>query len=221
MENKSRQMAGFLIFGTHRTNQNMQRLDLSTWWQNMANFEKIFWVIAILFSLMFLVQAVLSFTGGDSDSDSAMGDADVSIDADDGLGHQFFTIKNMIAFFTVFGWTGIAFIKGGMSQAVTVGAAFVAGALMVTMMMLLFRSMSKLKHSGTLELSNALNKIGETYLMIPAQRNGYGKVHIKVQGSLKELQAITDDVNAIPTGKLVKVVEILNNNILIVSSNLS
>jgi hypothetical protein len=212
-------MAGFLIFGIHRTSQNMQLLDISTWWQNIAFFEKIFWVIAILFSVLFLIQAILSFTGGDSDT--AMGDADVSIDSDDGLGHQFFTIKNLIAFFTVFGWTGIAFIKGGMSQGITIGAALGAGVLMVAMMMVLFRSMSKLKHSGTLELSNALNKIGETYLVIPAQRNGYGKVHIKVQGSLKELQAITDDAMAIPTGKLVKVVEILNNSILIVSSNLS
>ena len=197
----------------------MQLLDISAWWQNIAFFEKIFWVIAILFSLLFVIQAILSFTGGDSDS--AMGDADVSIDADDGLGHQFFTIKNLIAFFTIFGWTGIAFIKGGMSEAITIGAALLAGVLMVAMMMLLFRGMSRLKHSGTLELSNALNKIGETYLVIPAQRNGYGKIHIKVQGSLQELQAITDDTTAIPTGKLVKVVEILNNSILIVSSNLS
>ena len=197
----------------------MQLLDISTWWQNMAFFEKIFWVIAIVFSLLFLIQAIMSFAGGDSDT--ALGDADVSVEMDDGLGHQFFTIKNLIAFFTIFGWTGIAFIKGGMSQGITIGAALLAGALMVAMMMLLFRSMSRLKHSGTLEISNAMHKIGETYLVIPAQRNGYGKVHIKVQGSLQELQAITDEVNAIPTGKLVKVVEILNNNILIVSSNLS
>lgn len=197
----------------------MQLLDLATWWQNIAFFDKIFWVIAILFSTLFFFQAIMSFTAGDGDS--AMGDADSSIADDDGIGHQFFTIKNLIAFFTIFGWTGIAFIKGGMSQGVTILAAVVAGTLMVVMMMFLFRSMSKLKHSGTLELSNALNKIGETYLVIPAQRNGYGKVHIKVQGSLQELQAVTDDENPIPTGKLVKVIEILNNNILIVSSKLS
>ncbi len=193
-------------------------LDISTWWQGAPFFEKIFWVIAILFSALFLVQAIMSFTG---DGDSAEGDADASVIDDDGIGYQFFTIKNLVAFFTVFGWTGIAFIKGGMSKGLTIGAAVLAGTLMVAIMAFLFRSMSKLKHSGTLEISNALNKIGETYLFIPAQRNGYGKVHIKVQGSLQELQAITDDEKDIPTGKLVKVVEILNNNILIVSSKLS
>jgi hypothetical protein len=213
-------MAGFLIFGIHRTNQpTMRLLDISSWWQATPFFEKTFWIIAILFTLLFLVQAILSFTSGDGDS--AMGDADVSIDHDAGVGYQFFTIKNLIAFFTVFGWTGIACIRGDMNKGTTIAAALIAGTLMMVMMALVFRSMSRLKHSGTLQISNALNKIGETYLFIPAQRNGYGKVHIKVQGSLQELQAITDDEKDIPTGKLVKVVEILNNSILIVSSNLS
>ena len=197
----------------------MLLLDLSSWWQSTPFFEKIFWVIAILFTLLFLIQAILSFAGGDGDA--ATGEADVSIDHDDGMGYQFFTIKNLIAFFTVFGWTGIACIRGDMSKTFTIGVAFISGFLMMVMMALLFRSMSRLKHSGTLQISNALNKIGETYLFIPAKRNGYGKVHIKVQGSLQELQAITDDETDIPTGKLVKVVEILNSNILIVSSNLS
>jgi len=197
----------------------MLLLDISSWWQTTAFFEKIFWIIAILFSILFLLQAILSFTGGDGDA--ASGEADVSIDDDAGMGYQFFTIKNLIAFFTVFGWTGIACIRGDMNKTVTIGVAFIAGSLMMIMMALLFRSMSRLKHSGTLQISNALNKIGETYLIIPAKRNGYGKVHIKVQGSIKELQAITDDETNIPTGKLVKVVEILNNNILIVSSDLS
>ncbi len=107
-----------------------------------------------------------------------------------------------------------------MDKGITIGAALVAGALMVAIMAFLLRGMSRLKHSGTLEISNALNKIGETYLFIPAKRNGYGKVHIKVQGSLQELQAITDDETDIPTGKLVKVTQVVNSNILVVSASL-
>jgi len=194
-------------------------LDISSWWQSMATFEKMFWIIALVFSLLFLVQTILSFAGGDGDE--AFGDADSAVGHDEGIDYGFFTIKNFIAFFTIFGWTGIAMIKGNVGKVLTVGIALAAGVLVVALMMLLFRSMSRLKHSGTLQISNALNKIGEAYLFIPAKRNGYGKVHIKVQGSLQELQAITDDETDIPTGKLVKVVEILNNNILIVSSNLS
>ena len=48
-----------------------------------------------------------------------------------------------------------------------------------------------------------------------------GKVHIKVQGSLHELQAITDDETQIATGKLVKVKAVINDSVLIVTSDLS
>lgn len=161
----------------------------------------------------------MSFIGGDGDVSA--GDADDYIGGDDGIGYQFFTIKNMIAFFTVFGWTGIAGINGGLSKGLTIGLALLAGSLMVVMMAALFRSMNKLKQSGTLQIKNAVGIIAETYLFIPAKRSGFGKIHIKVQGSLHELQAMTDDEEQIATGKLVKVTSVINDSILLVTSNLS
>ncbi|HYC29593.1 MAG TPA: hypothetical protein VEB42_12260, partial [Chitinophagaceae bacterium] len=85
-------------------------LDISSWWQSLASFEKILWAIAIVFSLLFLVQAIIS--AGSGDEGSASGDADNAIGHDDGIDYQFFTIKNFIAFFTMFGWVGIAAYKG-------------------------------------------------------------------------------------------------------------
>lgn len=197
----------------------MNLLDISSWWQSLVMFEKIFWVFALLFSFLFVIQLIMAFAGGDGDL--AAGDADDYIGHDDGIGYQFFTIKNLIAFFTVFGWTGIACIKGGMSKGLTIGIALLAGSIMVVMMAFLFRSLSRLKQSGTLQMKNAIGLIAETYLFIPAGREGFGKIHIKVQGSLHELQAITDDTEKIPTGKLVKVVGIVNDSVLLVTSNLS
>ena len=197
----------------------MNLLDISSWWQSLVMFEKIFWVFALLFSFLFVIQLIMAFAGGDGDL--AAGDADDYIGHDDGIGYQFFTIKNLIAFFTVFGWTGIACIKGGMSKGLTIGIALLAGSIMVVMMAFLFRSMSRLKQSGTLQMKNAIGLVAETYLFIPASRGGFGKIHIKVQGSLHELQVITDDTEKIPTGKLVKVVGIVNDSVLLVTSNLS
>lgn len=197
----------------------MTLLDFSSWWQSKPTFEQIFWAFALLFSLFFLLQLVLSFISGDSDTSG--GDADHYVGDDDGAGHQFFTIKNLVAFFTIFGWTGVAAIQGGMSKGVTIGMAVLAGSLMVVMMMILFRSMNKLKQSGTLQMKNAVGIIGETYLFIPPAREGFGKVHLKVQGSLHELQAITDDTEKIATGKLVKVLDVINDNVLLVTANLS
>jgi hypothetical protein len=194
-------------------------LDISSWWQNLADFDKIFWGIALLFSLLFLLQTILSFAGGDGDS--SFGDADASIDGDHGIGYGFFTIKNMVAFFTIFGWTGLALIKGNASKGVTIAVALAAGVAIVLMMLFLFRSMSKLKQSGTLLIGNAVGKTAEVYLFIPAKREGFGKVHIQLQGSLRELNAITDDEEAIATGRIIKVTAIVNNNTLIVTSTIS
>jgi uncharacterized membrane protein len=197
----------------------MLLLDISTWWQSMPVFDKIFWAIALLFTFLFLIQTILSFAAGDGDS--AFGDADTAVGHDDGISYGFFTIKNFIAFFTIFGWTGIAFSKGNIAKPLVVVLALIAGILMVLMMMFLFRSMSKLKQSGTLQMQNAIDKMAETYLFIPARRNGFGKVHIKLQGSLRELQAITDDETDIATGKLVKVLSVINESTLVVTTKLS
>ena len=194
-------------------------LDISSWWQALNSMEKIFWGISLLFSALFLIQLVLSFIAGDGDS--SLGDADEYISGDEGTGHQFFTIKNLIAFFTIFGWTGIACLKGGMSKGIAIAIAVLAGSLVVIIMAFLFKSMSKLKQSGTLQIKNAVGLIAETYLFIPPKRGGFGKVHVKVQGSLHELQAITDDEEQIATGKLVKITAVINNAVLLVTSKLS
>jgi uncharacterized membrane protein len=197
----------------------MVLLDISSWWQGMDFFAQIFWSIALLFSLLFLIQMVVSFVGGDGDA--ASGDADDYVSGDDGIGYQFFTIRNMIAFFAFFGWAGVAGISGGLHRGLTILIALLAGSVVVAMMAFLFRSMSKLKQSGTLQIKNAIGLVAETYLFIPASRGGFGKVHIKVQGSLHELQAITDDAEQIATGRLVKVTGIINDSVLVVTSSLS
>lgn len=197
----------------------MTLLDLTTWWQSLPDFEKIFWGFAILFSLLFLIQTIMSFAAGDGDA--IIGDADMAIDGDDGIDHGFFTIKNFIAFFTIFGWTGIALSKGSVSKPVTIIVALLAGVAVVSIMVFIMRAMNKLRQSGTFQIRQSLHKTAETYLLIPAARSGFGKVHIRVQGSLRELNAVTDDVAEIPTGKLVKVTGVIDENILLVTSQVS
>lgn len=197
----------------------MLLLDISSWWQAMGSFEKILWAIALVFSILFIIQSVMSAAGGDTGE--AHGHADEYVSGDDGIGYQFFTIKNMVAFFTMFGWVGVAAYKGGASEWLTIVAALIGGVIMVGIMALLFRNVSRLKHSGTMDITNAMEQVGETYLFIPAKRGGIGKVHVKVQGSLRELQALTDDALDIPTGKIIKVTGILNNKILLVTAAIS
>ena len=55
-------------------------LTMSGWWSEMATFEKIYWLIAIPFSILFLIQLVLTFVGGDVDQMAADGDVEMTFD---------------------------------------------------------------------------------------------------------------------------------------------
>lgn len=186
---------------------------LSEWWNNLQGFELILWCIALFFSALFIIQTILSFIGS-----PGLDDADFSIDHHDGAGYQFFTIKNMIAFFTMFGWSGLAAYKAGLDNSLVAIIALISGSSLVLVMYLLMHNAGKLRHSGTLQIKNAINQIGETYLRIPGKRMGIGKVQVQVQGRLMELDAMTDDIEDISTGRPIQVTSILNNHILLVTS---
>lgn len=187
--------------------------DFSLWWQALTVLQKVYWLIAIPFSVFFVLQTVMSLFGGDILS--ADGDADLAVESDTGIDFQFLSIKNLVAFFTLFGWVGILTSSSGMAPVWSVLLAIVAGLLMMLLMATLMYFMSKLTESGTLELKNAKGRTGTVYLTIPAKRAGMGKVQISIQG-FQTLDALTDDEVEIHTGAVVEVVDTLNEEILIV-----
>ena len=68
----------------------MMDFNFSEWWDTLSTIEQIYWGIAIPFTLIFLIQMVLTFIGGELDHD---GSVDHDIEMDDGAGFQFFTIR--------------------------------------------------------------------------------------------------------------------------------
>ncbi len=185
-------------------------------WSETSMFEQIFWIIAIPATVIFLLLLILTVFGGDADTDV---DTDVDGDIADGdsIPFQFLSLKNIVAFFTVFGWSGIGFIQTGMASWLVIVLATLCGIVMMVMMATLFYFMSKLAESGTLKMKNAIGKLGEVYLVIPAKRGGMGKVQLNVQGSMRTLDAITDDEETIPTSSIINVKDVIDDHILLVS----
>lgn len=187
---------------------------MKDFFDGMSSLEQTYWIIALIGSVIFLIIFLLTFIGG--------GDTDMEADATDfeaddgGVGFQFFTFKNVVAFFTIFGWSGISCIDNELSTTTTIIISTIAGLLMMTITSMLFYWMHKLAESGTLKIKNAIGAIGEVYLPIGAERSSIGKVQIKVQGSLRELEAITDEPEDLTTGTMVKVSEIVSAEILLV-----
>jgi len=187
--------------------------DFPTWWDALSTIAKVYWIIAFPSTLLFLIQLVMTFIGGDADHDM---DHDAQIDADHGMGFHFVTFKNMIAFFTLFAWSGLASIEGGFSLAITIIVSTVSGLLMMVIMASLFYYISRFSHSGTLDYNNAIGETGDVYLTIPAKKSGMGKVQITVQGHLRTLNAMTEDLEDIKTGAIVEVDEIVSESVLLV-----
>lgn len=181
----------------------------------MTSLEQTYWIIALIGSVVFAIIFLMTFIGGDMDSDM---DADISdLEADDGgVGFQFFTFKNVVAFFTIFGWTGVTCLDNGFSSSTSLIIATIAGLIMMVLTSLLFLWINSLAESGTLRIKNAIGNIGEVYLPIGAKRSKIGKISIKVQGGLKELEALTDDDETLTTGTVIKVLDVISAELLLV-----
>ncbi len=192
-------------------------LDITTWWNELITVEKIYWAIAILSSIFFVIQLVATFLGADAEVDlEAEISTDAEVESDTGMGFQFFTLKNLLGFFTLFGWTGLGCLDMGMGLFPTFVISTGSGLIMMAVMATIFYFMSRLTDSGTLNVKNAIGKTGTVYLVVPSERTSTGKVNIEVQGRNIEMDALTDDTQEIPTGAIITVVEIVNNNLLLV-----
>lgn len=186
------------------------------WFSNLEFLPKLYWSVALVGSLIFIIVMAMAFLGGDADD---VGDLDTDMDADIGAGFQFISFKNLVGFFTIFGWSGIACIDAGLGTMPTVIISIVSGLTMMLIMASLFYFIYKLSDSGTLNYNNAIDAVGEVYLTIGADRSKIGKVTINVQGTMRELDALTDSLTELKSGSIIKVVDVTPNGILVVTQN--
>ena len=184
---------------------------INQWWETLSSAHQVFWFIAIVFSVLFFIQFVLLIIGMDGDSTDSM---DLDIDGH-GLETDFsaLSLRSIIAFFTFFGWTGVLILGNQLSVLIAVILATVAGLAAMFIVAYLMYKFAQLEQSGTLNLYHALDQPGEVYLSIPAQKGGQGKVHVMIDGVIREMDAMTDG-EMLKTGEAVRIVEILDNNTL-------
>lgn len=189
---------------------------MQDWFGNLPMFDKFYWIVAIAGSVAFVILLAMTLVGGDVDDL----DGDADIDADGGIDFQFLSLKNLVGFFTIFGWVGISCLAYDLAKPITILISFVAGLMMMFAMASLFYYLSRLTHDGSLKLKNAIGGTGEVYLTVGAERSRVGKIQINVQGHLRELEAITDSSADLVQGDVVRVSDITSNGMLVVSKHL-
>lgn len=175
--------------------------------ESILTMYSVFYWIAIPATIIFAIMILGSLIGfGDSDFDTDMDvDTDIEGEVDTGSGFPIFTTKNLLAFLTMFSWSGMACIKFGLGTLATLSISTGAGVVMVLILSSLFFLMNKLRHENIPTIKDAVGKSAKVYCKIP--KNGRGQVSVIVNGSLQTIDAIAKGGKTFDTGDSVEVVE--------------
>ncbi len=215
---------------------NIEVMHMAEWWNALTTLQQIFIYAAVPFTVVLIIQAILTIIGLGGDHDASFDSHDISVDHDAGFdghvdghidghaghaagnedagGFQFFTIRGIVAFFCVFGWTGYALDPSlGIAAILLISTA--AGLLAMFVIGLMFYAVRRMQSSGNLRFSNAIGQNAEVYIPVPAQRGGKGKVMVEIQERLVEAEAITDEAKKLKTGETVKVIGNIGSTLII------
>ncbi len=187
-----------------------------TWletYQSMDTWMQVFWGCAIVGSIIFIIQMVLTLIGMDSS------DMDVDFDGGDtmdlGGGISLFSIKNFVNFIVGFGWAGVCFSGAIKNMWLLTFIAVLVGVGFVLMFFFIKKQTKKLEHNGAFNIEDCVGRTVDVYLRIPAQKEGKGKVQVSINGSVQEFDAMTEG-EAIPSGRKVTVVSVIDGSTVLV-----
>jgi len=116
------------------------------------------------------------------------------------------SFKAVVAALAFFGLGGLTAQSADWPPAQTLVIALVCGGAALVGMHKLLRLMSKLNADGSLRLERAVGKPGTVYLAIPVRGKGAGKIHLKLQNRLVELEAVNATAERIAAGATIVVV---------------
>ena len=188
------------------------------WWVSLVLAEKFYYVVAIISTLVFVVQLVLNLIGvGVDDADVDVGSAHDALDA--GAGHVdgahstglgVISVKTVMAFLVGFGWTGAICLGGGMRLGFAIPLSIVAGAVLMLLVFWMLKIFYDLAETGNVDTKNAVGKTATVYVSVPPAGQGRGQIQVTVQGRLRELNAVAQDEEALKPGTHVRVVKLLD-----------
>lgn len=185
------------------------------WYSQLGATMQVFWGCAIVGSAIFLIQALLTLIGMDHDLnmdvDADLGDGDTM---DLGGGLSLFSIRNLVNFFVGFGWGGVCFSTVFTNVVLISICAILVGCAFVWMYFAIRKQTKKLESNGAFDIKNCVGKIADVYLRIPASNSGRGKVQISINGSIHEVDAMTEGAE-LPSGAKVTVVEAKENYLIV------
>ena len=185
-------------------------------WQTLDLAQKIYFCVGLGASVFLVLQIITLLFGigesGETEIDlSGDGEADATVDLADGF--HLFTLRGLVAFFAIGGWTGLAL--SDISTGLSIAGSLIAGTLALVAMAFLMRAIMQLRSNGNIDNSKAIGKIADVYLTIPAKGNGTGKINLTLEERFVEINAIQEGSEPISTGAKVKVTAIVGDTLVV------
>ena len=194
---------------------------MELWWNSLDLYLKIMWGIAIPFSLIFVIQMIMTFVGM-GDQGDVTGGTDVSADANTDTGSnmpvQFFTFRNLVNFFLGFSWAGISFYNSIDSKIWLTLICVTTGFILVAILMALLYALSKTTQSGNIDIKDAVGRPATVYFTIPAAGKGMGKIQMSIQQAVREYDAVSESDEPLHTGSMVRVKSVIDAHTLLVEN---
>lgn len=187
--------------------------------KSMDGMLQVYWILAAISSIIFIIQAIMTFIGFDADSDVDMSTAPDQIPesgdaAFDAAGFHLVSVKSVICFILGFGWTGVLCWNYIPNHVLLGLLAVVVGLIFMSLIAFLLFQMMKLNRDNTFRVEQTIGLPADVYLRIPANRKQTGKITVSLNGSTHELEAVSD--TDIPTGAKVRIKEIVQGETVLV-----
>lgn len=172
-----------------------------------------YWVLAIVASIAFAIQAVSTFIGFDADMEVDPSDVDSDFDTE---GFHLVSVKTITSFILGFGWTGVLFWNDIQSPTLLCLLAVIVGIVFMLLIAYLLYLVLRLDRDNTFQIKDVIGLNADVYLTIPGDKDDTGKVTVSVNGSMHELEAVSADTITIPTGSKVKITGIVTGEVVLV-----
>ena len=190
------------------------------WWNNLDLFARVYACIAIPSTLILIVQTVMllfGLGGGEESGIDLDGDGvpdTPGMEGSDGM--SLFTVRGVMGFLTVGGWSGLALYASGVSRPLTILLSVLCGAAALLAIGYMMRAAMKLQSSGNIQFGTAIGKTGRVYIPIPPSASGSGKITLTLQERFLEAEAVTTAARRLTTGEAVRIVSVNESGILVV-----
>lgn len=190
---------------------------ITDWWGALDSIQQTYVILIFMGGLLFLIQIIFSFFGGE------LGDGtDVGVANDFGVSDysfKFFSLQTVSSFLLIGGLVGLYVAhKTDGNHLISTPCAIVSGLAMAYLVNFVIKKMLSLQTSGNLNYKKAIGLSGKVYLKIPV--GGEGQIEFDFNNRRLYCKAISKNSQELYTGTRIKIVAVTSDSVFVVENDL-